>query len=282
MNNWEFFNNKWFLRITSLVLALFLFFYVNNGSNGFLRQNTRQHDQTSALMSNKTAVIQMPLDITTDSNYVVSGYPKTVKVSVSGPSALVTTTSNTQNFKAYIDLTNVGTGEHRVKVKTSGLNSELHATVKPKYVTINIQPRKTIVKKITVRLGSHSLSNNFKIGDPRTDVDHVRVSGSREEVDKVDRVVAFVAMPNKATEDIHRLVTLQAVDKNGQTLNVVIEPNTTNVTIPIQGNNSDAENSSSDSESEQSSSNGSHSSRESSSENSSSSNSTQVSSNNND
>jgi len=75
MNNWEFFNNKWFLRITSLVLALFLFFYVNNGSNGFLRQNTRQHDQTSALMSNKTAVIKMPLDITTDNNYVVSGYP---------------------------------------------------------------------------------------------------------------------------------------------------------------------------------------------------------------
>ena len=75
MNNWEFFNNKWFLRITSLVLALFLFFYVNNCSYGFLRQNTRQHDQTSALMSNKTAVINMALDITTDNNFVVSGYP---------------------------------------------------------------------------------------------------------------------------------------------------------------------------------------------------------------
>ena len=146
MNNWEFFNNKWFLRITSLVLALFLFFYVNNGSNGFLRQNTRQHDQTSALMSNKTAVIKMPLDITTDNNYVVSGYPKTVRVTVNGPSALVTTTSNTQNFKAYIDLTNVGVGKHRVKVKTSGLNSELHATVKPQYVTVNVQPWKTVSK----------------------------------------------------------------------------------------------------------------------------------------
>lgn len=279
MSNWEFFNNKWFLRITSLILALFLFFYVNNGSNGFLRQNTRQHDQTSALMSNKTAVIKMPLDITTDNNYVVSGYPKTVQVSVSGPSALVTTTSNTQNFKAYIDLTDVGFGKHRVRVRTSGLNSELKATVKPKYVTVNVQPRKTITKKIDVRLSSRTLSNNYQVGTPRTDVDHVQISGSRAEVNKVDRVIAFVAMPNKATSDIHRLVTLQAVDKNGQTLNVVIEPNTTNVTIPIYGDNSTSNSSSSNEGSNSSSSSSSRSERASSNESSSVSSTESSSSN---
>lgn len=278
MNNWEFFNNKWVLRITSLILALFLFFYVNNGSNGFLRQNTRQHDQNSALMSNKTAEIKMPLDITTDNNYVISGYPKTVRVTVSGPSALVTTTSNTQNFKAYIDLTNVGVGKHRVKVKTSGLNSELHATVKPKYVTVNVQPRKTITKKIVVQLSSHSLSNNYQVGTPRTATDHVQVSGSREEVNKVDRVIAFVAMPNKATADLHRSVTLQAVDKNGQTLNVVIEPNTTTVTIPIHGQGNGSSSSSSSGSDAEASSNSSHASRTSSSTNSSSSSSAQSSS----
>lgn len=271
MNNWDFFNHKWFLRITSLILAIFLFLYVNNGSNGFLRQNTRKHDQTSALMSNKTAVIKMPLDITTDNSYVVSGYPKTVQVSVSGPSALVTTTSNTQNFKAYIDLTNIGVGKHRVRVKTSGLNSELHATVKPKYVTVNVQPRKVITKKITVRLSSRTLENNFQVGTPRTDIDHVQISGAREEVNKVDRVVAFVAMPNKATTDIHRSVTLQAVDKNGQTLNVVIEPNTTNVTIPIRGTSDDDNSSSSSSNSSEQSSASSRSVRASSSSSSSTS-----------
>ena len=118
------------------------------------------------------------------------------------------------------------------------------------------------------------------MGTPRTDIDHVQISGSREEVNKVDRVLAFVAMPTKATSDIHRLVTLQAVDKNGQTLNVVIEPNTTNVTIPIHGEGDTTSSSASDNDNAQSSSSNSRSSRVSSSESSSSSSSSaQVSSN---
>lgn len=248
-NNGGFFNNKWVLRLTSLALALFLFFYVNNSSNGFLRQNTRNHNQSSALMSDKTATIKMPLDITSNDNYVVTGYPKTVKVKVTGPSALVTTTVNTQNFKAYIDLSKVSVGKHQVPVKTAGLNSELHAEVAPKYVTVNVQPRRTITMKVSVRLSTHDLKNGYTVGDPRTDIGTVQVTGSRSQVNRVARVVAFVAMPDKATDDIHRQVTLQALDKNGQTLNVVIEPATTNVTIPISGGEESSSSSSSSSSS---------------------------------
>lgn len=244
-NRWNFFNNKWFLRGISLVLALILFFYVNSSKTGFLRQNTRSHDENSALMSNKTAVIKTPLDITTDNRYVVTGYPKYVQVTVKGPSALVTTTSNTQNFKAYIDITSLGVGNHKVKVKTSGLNSELRATVKPTTVTVNIQPRKTVTKKISVQLSSHDLSNGYQVGTPKTDISSVQVSGATDEVNKVSRVIAFVSMPTKATSDIHRTVTLQAVDKSGKTLNVVIEPTTTNVTIPINSSSNGSSESSS-------------------------------------
>lgn len=250
-NNGGFFNNKWVLRLISLALALFLFLYVNNSSNGFLRQNTRNHNQNSALMSDKTATIKMPLDITSNDNYVVTGYPKNVKVEVTGPSALVTTTVNTQNFKAYIDLTKVSVGKHRVPIKTAGLNSELTAKVSPKYVTVNVQPRRTITMKVSVRLSTHDLKNGYTVGDPRTDIGTVQITGSRSQVNRVARVVAFVAMPEKATSDIHRQVTLQALDKNGQTLNVVIEPATTNVTIPISGS---ADNSGSSSASSSSSS----------------------------
>ena len=57
--------------------------------------------------------MKMPLDLTVNSQkYVVSGYPQYVKVKISGPSALVTTTMNTQNFKVYANLNNLGSGEH--------------------------------------------------------------------------------------------------------------------------------------------------------------------------
>ncbi|MBB1109013.1 MULTISPECIES: CdaR family protein [Limosilactobacillus] len=249
-----FFRRKWFLRIISLILALFLFMYVNGSKSGFLRQNTRNNNQSSALMSNKSVTLRMPLDVTIDNNkYIVSGYPQYVKVKVTGPSALVTTTSNTQNFKVYADLSDLTPGKHRVKLKTSGLNSELTSKIEPQYINVNIQPRKTITMKVTVRLSNKDLDNGYKLGRPHSDIQTVQVTGSRDEVNKVNRIVAFVAIPHDAKENIARQVTLQAIDRNGQTLNVVISPTTTNVSIPVSaGSQSSSSSDSSSSSSEES------------------------------
>lgn len=266
-----FFRHKWVLRIISLILALFLFMYVNGSKSGFLRQNTRNNNQNSALMSDKSATIKMPLDVTVDNaKYIVSGYPQYVKVKVTGPSALVTTTSNTQNFKVYADLSDLSPGRHRVKLKTSGLNSELTSSINPQYINVNIQPRKTITMKVTVRLSTKNLDNGYQIGRPHSDIQNVQVTGAREEVNHVDKIVAFVAVPHDAKDNISRQVTLQALDRNGQTLNVVISPTTTNITIPvsagIQSSNSSSSSSSNGAKNDTSSSKTS--SRESSSESS--------------
>ncbi len=249
-----FFRRKWFLRIISLILALFLFMYVNGSKSGFLRQNTRNNNQSRALMSNKSVTLRMPLDVTIDNNkYIVSGYPQYVKVKVTGPSALVTTTSNTQNFKVYADLSDLTPGKHRVKLKTSGLNSELTSKIEPQYINVNIQQRKTITMKVTVRLSNKDLDNGYKLGRPHSDIQTVQVTGSRDEVNKVNRIVAFVAIPHDAKENIARQVTLQAIDRNGQTLNVVISPTTTNVSIPVSaGSQSSSSSDSSSSSSEES------------------------------
>lgn len=246
-----FFRRKWFLRIISLILALFLFMYVNGSKSGFLRQNTRNNNQSSALMSNKSVTLRMHLDVTIDNNkYIVSGYPQYVKVKVTGPSALVTTTSNTQNFKVYADLSDLTPGKHRVKLKTSGLNSELTSKIEPQYINVNIQQRKTITMKVTIRLSTRDLDDGYKLGHPHSDIQTVQVTGSRDEVNKVNRIVAFVAIPHDAKDNIARQVTLQAIDRNGQTLNVVISPTTTNVSIPISaGSQSSSSNDSSSSSS---------------------------------
>lgn len=237
------------------MLAILLFAYVNGSKNGFLRQNTRNNNENSALMSNKSVTLKMPLDITVDNaKYVVSGYPQYVKVRLSGPSALVTTTSNTQNFKVYADLSNLSSGKHRVPIKTSGLNSELRATVEPKNIAVQIQPRRTVNVKVSVRLNDRNLADNYQTGHPHADVDSVQVTGAQNEVRRVNRVVAYVVVPRDAKDNLQRQVTLQALDRNGQTLNVVIWPATTTVTVPISSKTSDSSSSHSGSDSSTSSS----------------------------
>lgn len=253
--NKGFFSHKWVMRLASLVLAILLFAYVNGSKNGFLRQNTRNNNENSALMSNKSVTLKMPLDITVDNaKYVVSGYPQYVKVRLSGPSALVTTTSNTQNFKVYADLSNLSSGKHRVPIKTSGLNSELRAIVEPKNIAVQIQPRRTVNVKVSVRLNDRNLADNYQTGHPHADVDSVQVTGAQNEVRRVNRVVAYVAVPRDAKDNLQRQVTLQALDRNGQTLNVVIWPATTTVTVPISSKTSGSSSSHSGSDSSTSSS----------------------------
>ncbi|MFQ9705606.1 MAG: YbbR-like domain-containing protein [Limosilactobacillus pontis] len=248
--NKGFFNHKWVMRLASLVLAILLFAYVNGSKNGFLRQNTRNNNENSVLMSNKSVTLKMPLDITVDnSKYVVSGYPQYVKVRLSGPSALVTTTSNTQNFKVYADLSSLGAGKHRVPIKTSGLNAELRANVEPKNITVQIQPRRTVNVKVSVRLNARNLADDYQAGHPHADVDSVQVTGAQNEVRRVNRVVAYVVVPRDAKGNLQRQVTLQALDHNGQTLNVVIWPATTTVTVPISSKNSGSSSSQSSSDS---------------------------------
>ncbi len=156
----------------------------------------------------------------------------------------------------YADLSDLTPGKHRVKLKTSGLNSELTSKIEPQYINVNIQPRKTITMKVTIRLSTRDLDNGYKLGRPHSDIQTVQVTGSRDEVNKVNRIVAFIAIPHDAKDNIARQVTLQAIDRNGQTLNVVISPTTTNVSIPVSAgsqssSSSDSSSSSSSEESEE-------------------------------
>lgn len=233
------FNKKWFNVIVSFVLALLLFFYVNNSKSSLSRQNSENSPDTT-ISTGKTMTIKMPLELRVNSRrYVVSGYPQYVKVNVTGPAALVKTTSNAQNFKVYAELNGLKAGKHTVKLKTSGLNSELKARVDPRQITVNIQKRATITKKVQVQLSSRTVNGNYSVGTPSLSMSTVQVTGSRKAVKKVARVIAFVEVPRNATSSLHRQVSLQAVDKKGRTVNVVVMPSSISVTVPISSDGQD-------------------------------------------
>lgn len=269
------FNSRWFFRISALVLAVLLFIYVNGEKLGNTHK-TELNTETTSLTSTKKKTLTMPLDLTVDSDrYIVSGYPKNVKVTVSGPAALVTATANTQNFKVYADLSSLGPGKHVVKPKQTGLNNDLTYHFKPKQFTVLIQSRKTESMAVQTKVDTSQLADGYKAGKATTSTDNVQITGAIAEVNKVDHVVASVSLSKKDKTNISKQVTLQAVDKNGNTVNVVITPQTTTIKIPISKQNSAAGSSSS------SSSDSGHSTTSDNSDSDSSSSSDQSSSNSN-
>lgn len=243
-----FFNSRWFLRLISLLLAVLLFAYVNGSHNGVFR-GTMQTDNDTALTSTKTTTMTMPLNVNNEKNrFVVNGYPQYVKVKISGPSALVKSTKNTRNFKCYIDVADLGVGQHTVRVKETGLGSGLKYSFSPAKINVNVQPRRTVTMPVTIRLSNSTVAGDYNVGKPRATATSVQVTGSKKNVKRVAKIVTYVNVPHNATASITRQCTLAALDSKGHALNVVIVPSTITVTVPISSNDSSSSSSSSSSD----------------------------------
>ena len=236
----RFLNSTLFYRLSALVLAIFLVVYVT-GSTGNDTRLARQDNpsRVSSLTSTKTKTVSMPLQLNINSNkYFVTGYPERVKVKITGPAALVTATTNTQNFSINADLSKLSMGKHKVTLKADGLNKELTYQIEPKTINVTIAHRETITMPVHVKYDANSLASGYQVGTPTTSVNSVTVTGATSEVEQVAQVVAPINWTKNSTSTLTATVQLEAQDANGHTVNVVMTPSTASVTVPITSNES--------------------------------------------
>ncbi|MFC6181065.1 CdaR family protein [Lactiplantibacillus daowaiensis] len=230
----KFMNSNWSLRLLALLCALALFAYVNSNKLSHTSSILTSSNSTTT-NSNRTVSISAPLELNVNSTkYFVTGYPENIKVKITGPAALVTTTANTQNFKVYANLSGLSVGKHSVKVQVDGLNKELSYSLNQKYIHINIQPRRTANYKVSADFNQTNVASGYEVGTPRLGTSSVKVTGAVNEVSKVAKVVAVVNTDKNLTKSVNQQAMIEALDANGQTLNVVLTPSTTSVYIPIK------------------------------------------------
>lgn len=224
-------NKSWFIRIVSLLLAILIVIYIDSTQNAFFTQG--QNNRTQETASEKRT-IKMPLQVSIDTDkYYVTGYPEKIKVTLEGPNALVTSAINTQNFRVYIDLTNQAVGIHTVKVRVSGLSKQVSYAVAPEKIKVNIQQRKSRLMPVQIEYNKNVVANGYSLGKVNVDPSQVEVTGAVGEVNQIDQIVAKLALPNNINHNYERQVILVAEDKKGRPLNVVIQPATARVSVPV-------------------------------------------------
>ncbi len=224
----KFYDKPWFYKLFSLILAIVLVAFVDN-----TQVNVNNQSKVQETASTKQA-INMALQVSVDADkYYVTGYPSKVKVTLEGSNALVTSTVNTQNFRVYIDLSKLSVGEHKVPIKVSGLPSQLSYKLSQKYTTVNIQKRKSRTLAVQIGYNKNAVAKGYDIGTATVKPETVEVTGALSEVKRIDRIQAQLTVPNASSHTIRRNVMLVALDSKGRQLNVVINPSTATVTLPI-------------------------------------------------
>lgn len=228
------FESRWTYRLLSLFLAVTLFLYVNSTKATTNQQSTGSGGNSTTLTATerKTVSVQLRLNVNSD-KYFVTGYPERVKVHLSGPAALVTATANTQNFRVFANLTGLKAGQHTVKLKQDGLNHSINYQIAPATIKVNIQPRQTVSFPVTVQYDKSRIAKNYVAGAPKTDVSSVKATGPESEIDRIKKVVAQLNLPQDANKSVNSQGVIEALDSKGQTVNVILTPATTQVTLPI-------------------------------------------------
>lgn len=236
----RFLNSAWFYRLMALILAILMVIYVTNtAANDTRLARPTNGSRISSLTSTKTATISVPLQLNVNSNkYFVTGYPERVKVKVTGPAALVTATTNTQNFTINANLRGLSMGKHKVKLVATGLNKELTYQIQPQNINVTIARRATVTLPVHVKYDASNLASGYQIGTPSSSVTKVTVTGASDQVEQVAQVVAPVNLTKNSTSTLNVTAQLEAQDSNGRTVNVVITPATTTVKIPITSDES--------------------------------------------
>ncbi|PWF99461.1 CdaR family protein [Levilactobacillus bambusae] len=227
-------NSRWAYRLISLVLAILLFFYVNSMTPNHSNSLSGRQDRIATLSSTKTQTVSVPLQLNVNNDkYFVTGYPEYVKVTLSGSSALVTATANTQNFKVYASLSGLGKGTHTVTLHQEGLNSELRSTISPSQIKVNIQPRKTVNFPVKVKYNQGNIASGYKAGKATSDVTQVQATGAADQIAQIKQVAAVISLGPNVKKTQNKQAIIEALDAHDKTVNVILTPSTTTVNLPI-------------------------------------------------
>lgn len=223
-------DNRWFIKILALLLAILLYSTVPNKENKLTDVNVPS-------VSTSATIKDIPVNVYYDTeNLVVSGIPNTVSITIKGPKTHVQSTSALKNFEVYVDLTEAKIGRQKVKLKVKDLSDKLKATIKPAAVTVNVQEKITKEFKVEAEFNTSQVEEGYSAGKPVVEPSKVKITGAKSVIDRIAYVKATLEDKNKLKETITKEARVQVLDKDLNKLDAVVAPETVKVTIPIKNN----------------------------------------------
>lgn len=229
MDNW--FNSKWFVRVISLAFAILIYVFVN------IEVTTTQTDSRIPPASTEVQTLNdVPLDIRIDSEkYVVSGVPEYVKVSLEGPTALLTSLVMQRNFDVYIDLADKGEGTHTVDIEHSRIPDDINIYIDPKTIVLKIEERATKEFPVTVDfINKDQLPIGYEVGTPVITPETVTIVSSRSVIDQIAMVKAYIDVAGVTESINNREVPVNVYDSQGNGLSVRVEPTSAVISVDIE------------------------------------------------
>ncbi len=220
-------SKKGSLIIVSLVLAVIMFFFVDN--------------KTIILLETSADVIynQKVNAIYNEEAYVVEGLPETVDITLIGRKSDLYLAKQLPSYEVTVDLKGLKLGTHKVSLKYKGAIDTITYKLDPSVASITIYSKVSEVRSVNVDiLNEDKLNTKLSVSTVDIDASDIIIKGAQYKLNEVAIVKALVdinSIPNieVGTATLNN-IPLIAYDQTGNVIDVEIVPSTVNAEILIE------------------------------------------------
>ncbi|MDQ0300318.1 YbbR domain-containing protein [Salibacterium salarium] len=227
------FNNHWFVRLVSLLIAIMLYTMVNmdNVSNqpGVLPDN----EESSYMLNNVDVQVYYNED-----EYEIVDMDETVNVELTGPqTSIMLFQLSRPSFEVYADLEDQGEGSHNVRLQHRDFPADLDVSISPRISSIELQEQKTISYPVDVQvLNEEDIEEGYNLGEAEVSPGEVDIKAPQATHEQIDTVRTSVDVAG-ADERVEAEADVIAYDSAGNEVDISTQPESVSVEIPIDSPN---------------------------------------------
>ncbi|WP_051221203.1 CdaR family protein [Eremococcus coleocola] len=214
------FDNKWFLRLVSLLFAIFLHVAVSQSNTQFTQANRQSNTSVNVTETISNVPVYVG-DI--DDDMFVSGLPETVSVELTGPRNIINQATAGDTHAVTEDLTGVNTGKRTVKLIMEGLPEGIDYRITPSRVMVEIGKLEQKTVKVEYELAKNLIADGYQVDSVAVNPQEVTLTGRSDEIAKVSRAFIRIGANNPVTESFSETYVLQVADADGNLLDVNVD-----------------------------------------------------------
>ncbi|GAK10413.1 YbbR-like domain-containing protein [Geomicrobium sp. JCM 19039] len=222
------FNNHWFLKLVSLLIATMLFLFVNLDDVG-------NPGTTPVMSTEQISLSEAELQVYYDNEqYAIAEIDDDIDVRVSGTQSALTLFQVTNpSYEIYVDLEGYAEGVHTVDVETANFPSGLTVSVEPSTARVVLEERQSVTLPVEVELmNEDQIAEGHTVGEPEVTPGEVEINAGASVLDNISSLQAFIDVAG-AEETITQTVDVIVYGPYGEQLDTNVEPETVEVEVPI-------------------------------------------------
>lgn len=213
-------NSSLSMKILSFIMAAILVYATSGGTMSGAFMSLQSFDRLDHI----PVIVEGLSD-----EYEVSGLPETVSVGIIGSSVDIISSRVSNDYQAYVNLSNYGEGEYVVHLLPRNFSSDIEVMIFPEEVTIQIMSKVESNYTLGYRfINEDRLDQRYNVSVDSLSLSSVRIKGAQSVLDHIDEVVALIDVGG-VSESFDQTCYIVAYDALGNELNVAIDPATVEV-----------------------------------------------------